>query len=210
MRVFNSRPFHFDSSDNLLTTNDYTCTGTQRCWDGKTFKQQADASHNIEKGPLALTAQNYPSVTSFVFTSCEWNGCSANLGGAISTSIRSIELEVTKCQFLSCSSSGLYGGAIYAHFSSNIAVKNIFFHNCKSKGKNGNGDGGGAIFLDEISTQILISASDFVHCTANVDGGAVNIWNTYTNSNSPAIKDCHFVQCTITNSQLHEGVALLL
>ena len=203
-------PYSFHSYQHFQAlSNANTCTGTQRCFDGKTFKQTSDPLHNIEKGPLVLNAQNYPSITSFVFISCEWNGCSVNSGGAISTSLHSIELDIEACRFLSCVAS-IFGGAIYAQSSTSVSINNSLFHSCRSQSNNIS-HGGGGLFLISIKDKIHVASSTFYSCTSKCDGGAADIQEFFPSENKCyEFYACTFLKCVISYDYACEGGALLL
>ena len=189
--------YSFPSNQQLPTlSNAETCTGTQKCFDGKIFKQTADLVHNIEKGPLVLNAQNYPSITSFVFTSCKWDRCSAQNGGAIYVTTSNYQLEVKRSQFLSCQATGQFGGGIYAQPASLVHVDSSCFYNCQCKGTGGD-DGGGGICVHSISTEVILISTDFLSCAVQADAGGVTFRNSHsTLGNEKTFQNCRFISCS--------------
>ena len=198
----------FQSNTQLPTlSNANTCTGTQRCFDGKTFKQTADPLHDIEKGPLVLNAQNYPSITSFVFSSCEWIQCSASSGGAISLSNSAADLQIDRCKFFSCEASARFGGGIYAQPARIMHITFSLFDACKAPSGVVESDGGGAIWAYTIGEEILILTTEFTSCFAEYDSGGVNLRNSYAKlGNEKTFQNCRFMNCTGKN----DGGAVLV
>ena len=153
---------------------------------------------------------------SYIFSSCIWNACSATNGGAIYVSKSDIELTLNNCQFLSCIATS-NGSGIYAQPASVVHVYHSLFSNCKAKGNGGN-DGGGGMWISEVSVEVLITCTSFLSCTAKYDGGGVNMWNSNsTNGNPDTFQDCMFINCTgISNNLIssdmycHEGGGILL
>ena len=161
-----------------------------------------NTSTHLSPGHLDLS-------NSAVFTSCEWKQCSAIEGGAIYIATTNIELEVDKSLFLLCVASSR-GGGIFAQSSSSVSVQESFFHSCQSKTTNLS-YGGGGMSLYSISTQIQIAFSTVYYCTAQCDGGALDIFTfTPLQTNCPAFYACRFVQCVISSDDWCEGGALLL
>ena len=131
----------------------------------------------------------------YIFTSCEWNECTGLNGAAIYVASSNVDLEVNQCLFLSCIAS-TNGSGIYAHFVSVVHVRSSLFYNCETQGTNSN-DGGGGLWLDNISTELLVICTDFVGCTSHYDGAGVNMWDcNSTNGNTYTFQDCRFIQCS--------------
>ena len=164
---------------------------------------RTNTSTHLSPGRLQLS-------TSATFTSCVWNGCTSDTGGAIYVTTSAIALSVNSCQFLSCVAKGL-GGGIYAQSSHSVCVEETLFHRCRSDASSSDIDGGGGLFFDYISTQILISSSTFCDCSAKTDGAGVDVWHSYfTSANSRIMQDCSFVKCIIPKSVGCEGGAIYI
>ena len=137
---------------------------------------------------------------SYIFISCEWTGCSGTNGGAIYVSKSDIELTVLNCKFLSCIASH-NGSGIYAQPANVVHVHHSLFFNCESKGSSGN-EGGGGMWLEKVSTEVIILSTDFISCNAHDDGGGVNMWSSNsTNGNTDTFQDCRFINCKGTASE---------
>ena len=166
----------FQSNIQLPTlSNAYSCTGTQKCFDGKTFKQTADPLHNIEKGPLVLNAQNYPSITSFVFTSCKWQSCKGGTGGGIYSTKSGSTLKVISCYFHDCYAENDFGGGIATEFLDNVYIYSSSFVACHGKQIPNTNSGGGAVFLNDTKQCHQIHDCDFIGCFCGADGGALHL-----------------------------------
>ena len=146
----------------------------------------------------------------YVFTSCVWSACAGDFGTAICVCNPDIELTVNDCQFVSCEASSVNGSGIYAQSANIVHVQNSLFYDCKVlSGSNGE-EGGGGIYLNSISTETLITTSDFIKCVVKYDGGGVNIWSSNsTNGNDKTFQKCRFIKCHGDNEYYSEGGGIM-
>ena len=153
--------------------------------------------------------------TSVCFTSCEWKSCKGDQanGGAICVHDSSVGLEVFNCLFIFCETSGCYGGGICAFPAHCVHVRYSLFQNCMAMDHFYDA-GGGGIFLERVSQEVLIHSTSFVSCKVYSDGGGVNMWycscaatDEYSPPNSNTFENCKFIVCE--GSTIEEGGGIL-
>ena len=169
------------SSISSLPNNNYgypvECSNSdiQQCWNEKTFKKQADSSDNIHHGPILLHTHEYSSITSFIFTSCEWISCEGGTGGGIYTTKAGSTLKVISCYFDDCSTSTDFGGGIAAEHLGTVYISSSSFITCHGQNIHEYNSGGGVVFLDDTQQCHQIHDCSFIGCYSGADGGAVHL-----------------------------------
>ena len=117
-----------------------------------------------------------------------------------------ILLEVYSCQFLSCKATVNNGSGICARSSSRVHVNRSHFYDCNALTSHDGSDGGGGIYLSNISTEALITSTHFISCIVKYDGGGVALWYSYSKlNNNKTMQDCVFLNCSGNNQSVSEG-----
>ena len=155
----------------------------------------------------SFTGTNRPILSSSSsFTSCLWSKCEAESGGGIYVDSADIQLEVYTCQFLSCKATVNNGSGICARSSSRVHVNRSHFYDCNALTSHDGSDGGGGIYLSNISTEALITSTHFISCIVKYDGGGVALWYSYSKlNNNNTMQDCVFLNCSGNNQSVSEG-----
>lgn len=134
--------------------------------------------------------------TSTAFISCTWSSCVAGNGGAIYVSTSTIDLELTNCCFSSCEASAHNGGGIYAQPARIVHIDSSQFSECTALYGDGLEDGGGAMWISNISTEIRITATNIISCATKYDAQGVAVWySNSTQGHKQTFYDCRFVNC---------------
>ena len=147
------------------------------------------------------------------FLDCSWdneelgnNGCAIEFNAE--NSGRSGSLNVKRCSFFHCHSSGNVGsGGVAAFCISSASVSDSFFYDCSCPMSET--QEGGGVFIGNLSVQPLIRCCSFISCESADDGGGCGIW--YSASSFPyAVDSCCFIKCKGTDEAHSEGGGVIL
>ncbi|KAH7828085.1 uncharacterized protein MONOS_1613 [Monocercomonoides exilis] len=151
------------------------------------------------------------------FTWCEWNGSrtvatantlsdGASNGGAISLcNLKNGSLTGSHCTFNDCTAH-YTGGGIVCYSIKSIKIENNSFNACVATTQ-----AGGGIYVNSISTCVLIGGCEFLNCQADGNGGGLGleflnvsgsacIRSESGKGESACIFECSFTSCSITGA----------
>ena len=125
-------------------------------------------------------------------SSCVFEVCGGSSGGAVylngaEGSGPDREVQIDNCQFVGCTASGQFGGAVWSR-STDLVVSNTSFQSCTSAGD------GGAICSKESGFDLHLLGCQFISCSASVEGGAVK-----TDAQEVRVESCTFQECSANN-----------
>ena len=194
MRKHESRSFLPDINNNYELTAECQNSHNQQCWDKSIFKKQADSTDNILHGPILLHTQDYSSITTFIFTSCEWISCEGGIGGGIYTTKSGSTLKVISCYFHDCYAENDFGGGIAAEHLDNVYIYLSTFAECHGIDTDNTNSGGGAVFLNDTQQLHQIHDCDFIGCYSGADGGAFHLRNSKV-MQTDGVANTRFINC---------------
>ena len=142
--------------------------------------------------------------TESIFTFCTFNSEGLS-GGAIYFHDTTSDLFISHSLFYKCNASLEHGGALYCYNCGRVSIYSSSFVECACT--NYNTAGGGLCFWG-VSITSLIKHTNFVSCSTEGDGGGLDFYGTYgqTNQDNLPIQECKFVGCVAYGNVLDERV----
>ncbi|KAH7831977.1 uncharacterized protein MONOS_1148 [Monocercomonoides exilis] len=142
------------------------------------------------------------------FTNAEWNGCSAECGGALYVHDNpSATLTVENSSFVKCNATSARGGGIFALKIAECTVKHSTFVECYCVASTDSG--GAGIEIDGISVQLIVEDCFLKDGWSGNDGGGLGVWETYVTNTNDCILDCTFNNCSGHNSTNSNGGGIM-
>ncbi|KAH7832593.1 uncharacterized protein MONOS_5039 [Monocercomonoides exilis] len=142
------------------------------------------------------------------FMNAEWNGCSAECGGALYVHDNpDATLTVLNSSFAKCNATSTRGGGIFALNIAECTIKHSTFVECYCAASNHYG-GGGAQF-QIITNQMLINDCLFADDWSEDDGGGLAIDSIKTTKSKDCVLDSSFYNCSGHDTRSTEGGAFL-
>ena len=133
----------------------------------------------------------------YSFTNCHWYKCSHESNGSCIYLVNtSSTLTVDKCSFIDCEAESGCGGAIYGYNINKVNTSHSSFILCRITYRSHVEHGGGSVYLERISDEIIMTTSSFVDSIVPNDGAGVNMWYcSCTTGNTNIFQDCKFIKC---------------
>ena len=133
----------------------------------------------------------------YSFTNCDWKYLRMDYNGsAISLTNSQSTLTVGKCSFIDCIADAECGGAIYVQGINKVTLTESMFIHCEILSSHYYENGGGCVYLESVTTEVLIKSSSFLDSTVAQDGPGVDMWFcSCTTSNSNTFQECMFIKC---------------
>ena len=133
----------------------------------------------------------------YLFTNCDWTELTIDYNGsAISLTNSESTLIVEKCSFTDCIVEADCGGAIYVYGINKATITESSFVHCNILSSDNNENGGGGIYLELVSDEVLIRLCSFLDNSVPHDGAGVDMWScSCTTFNTKTFQDCRFIMC---------------
>ena len=193
MRIHHS-PISFPS-------NDISCEESP--YDGCTWTYSKEGSSDYNKAPRVLTEDTF-------FSNCQWKSCRATSGGSIYVESKKIELTIDQCLFVDSTAEKDYGGAIYVYGINKATITESSFLHCNILSSDNNENGGGGIYLELVSDEVLIRLCTFLDSLVPYDGAGVDMWYCSCKThNTQTFQDCRFINCKGESDYDSEGGGFL-
>ena len=147
----------------------------------------------------------------YSFTNCIWNHCHhESSGSCIYLSDSSSYLNIAKSSFTDFTADQGCGGAIYGINIQQVHITESAFLCCNILSSENKDYGGGCIYLECVTHEILILSSSFVESSVPYDGGGIYIYScSCPTDNSNSIQDCRIINCRGTEDEWTDGGGIL-
>ena len=133
----------------------------------------------------------------YSFNNCEWSDCkSPSNGSCIYLVNSSSTLTINTCSYTECIAEADCGGAVYVYAINKATITESSFVHCKILSASYQEYGGGCIYLELVSDEVLIRLCSFLDSSVPYDGAGVDMWScSCTTCNTKTFQDCTFIMC---------------
>ena len=133
----------------------------------------------------------------YSFSNCRWSICSyASNASCIYLVNSSSSLTVDKCSFTDCKANAGCGGAIYGYNINRVNVMQSSFLRCNILSSSHSEHGGGGMYLEYVTDEVIIQSSSFIDSSVPHDSGGVDMWYcSCTSGHTNTFQDCKFIEC---------------
>ena len=133
----------------------------------------------------------------YSFSNCQWSDFENSLpGSCIYLDDSSSSLIVEKCSFTDCTVNKGCGGAIFLSHLNKVKIVLSSFLRCNILSAFHHENGGGGVFLEYVSDEVIIHSSSFLDSSVPHDAGGADMWYcNCTTGHTNTFNDCKFIKC---------------